>query len=280
MRLVVIVGDLHINSTVALCPPRFTLDDGGSYVASQQQQFIWRHWIKFWDEIADVKRAHKNVDTYVIINGELADDLNHRSTQLITKNPADQLRLALAALKPLLGVVDRIFVTRGTEAHSGPSGSIDELIAADIGAIQDAYGNYAWWNFIGELGGVLFDVAHHPGHGHARPWTRGADANRLAADIIYRYVEHPDRLRIPDLIIRSHTHKKSDSYDNHPARAIMIPSWQLTNAFGHRLGGGWLPIGGIYTLCDSGSYGEIQKRYLQWPIKREIWTEKNLRTVN
>lgn len=33
ITVVAIVGDLHCNSTLGLCPPRVALDDGGEYVA-------------------------------------------------------------------------------------------------------------------------------------------------------------------------------------------------------------------------------------------------------
>jgi hypothetical protein len=271
-RIVAVVGDMHANSTVALCPPRFTLDDGGQYVASEHQRWIWRHWLAYWKEVAEVKER-TGYPLYAIFNGELADDLNHRSTQLITKNNTDQIRLAYTVLKPALDVADHVIVTRGTEAHSKASSSLDEKIAEDISAIPDPYGRYAWNNFTGDIGGVRFDIAHHPGHGHGRPWTRGGDANRLAADIVFRYAEVPARQ--PDIVIRSHVHKPVDSFDNFQVRAIILPSWQLNNAFGFKLGGGWLPIGGLYIICRDGDY-EVVKRYKRWNVKKEIWSEKSL----
>ena len=274
--IVAIVGDLHVNSTVALRPPRFVKDDGDTSKASPQQTWIWRHWLAFWQEVGEVKERH-DARLYAVFNGELADDLNHRSTQLVSRNTTDQLRMAQDTLKPALGIVDYVFVTRGTEAHSGPSACLDERIAEYIGAIPDPYGHHAWWNFIGDIGGVRFDIAHHSGHGHGRPWTRGGDANRLAADIVYRYAEQ--NVRVPDIVIRGHVHKPVDSYDNHITRAIVHPSWQLTNAFGHKLGGGWLPIGGMYVICNGGGY-EVVKRYKRWNVKSDIWHEKSLQTTN
>jgi len=53
--ILVATGDLHINSTVALCYPAVTLDDGGTYRASAPQRWIWRKWIEYWQEIKRVK---------------------------------------------------------------------------------------------------------------------------------------------------------------------------------------------------------------------------------
>ena len=46
--IVAIISDLHAGSTVGLCPPRFTLDDGGDYVSSPAQRWLWRNWNHFW----------------------------------------------------------------------------------------------------------------------------------------------------------------------------------------------------------------------------------------
>ena len=276
--IVAIAGDLHTNSTTALCPPAINLDDGGTYRASKIQKWIWKHWRAFWGQIAEAKKR-TGYPVLAIFNGELADDLNHRSTQLITKNTDDQLRIAVAAMSPALDVADHIIVTRGTEAHSGASATIDEIIARDIGAIPDTDGvdHHARWLWRGSVAGVNFHVAHHPGMGHARAWTRGGDANRIAAQVFYRYGER--RMLPPDLAIFGHTHKPVDSYDNHPVRAIVLPSWQLTNAYGHRLGGDWLPIGAAYVVCEKGQY-EVHKCYNNYPIAKWKATRLDLQTTS
>ena len=259
-----------MNSTTALCPPYFALDDGGSYRASKLQLWIWDHWVSYWKRIRKVKRK-KGWPVVVILNGELVDDLNHRSTQLITKNPSDQLRLSISALEPMLDVVDHLYVTRGTEAHSGLSASLDETIARDLGAIPDDEDHHARWLLRTEVAGVKWHVAHHPGMGHARPWTRGGDANRIAAQMLFRYAEQ--ELPLPDIAMFGHTHKKTDSGDNFKVRAIVQPSWQLSNAFGHKLGGDWLHIGASYTLCNKGRY-RVVKHYKRPPVAQ--WTKTKL----
>ena len=49
--VVAIAGDLHVNSTVAVCPPVVMLDDGGEYRASKPQRWLWREWVKFWGAV-------------------------------------------------------------------------------------------------------------------------------------------------------------------------------------------------------------------------------------
>lgn len=263
-----LVGDLHVNSTVGLCPPVVHLDDGGRYSYSPYQRFIWTHWKAFWGEIAAL-RKELGYPVFSVINGELADNNHHATTQLITRNPADQVKAALVACAPLLETSDHVAVIRGTEAHSGPSAAFDEEVAQEMGAVQTPEENYSWFHWMADFGGLFLDVAHHPGHGHMRPWTRGGDANRLAADVMYRYAEQG--MKPPDLVVRGHVHKPVDSYDNHPTRAVVLPSWQLNTAFGYRIGGGWLPIGGAYVVLHEDGEWELVKRFTRWPVKRSIW---------
>lgn len=268
MTIVAIAGDIHSNSTVALCPPRVQLDDGGEYVASDAQRWIWRKWLAFWAEVGE-RRAAIGGPLFVVLNGELADDNHHHTTQLVTRNPADQLKLALLCLEPVTRLLqdgDRIFVTRGTEAHSGVSGSMDETLARELGAEPASEaGPVSWWQLRLEVDGVRFDVAHHPpGGGGRRPWTAANFASTLAAMAFYEAAARGEKP--PHLLVRGHVHRPGDSYDAHPVRALVLPSWQLSTAYGYRIGGGTLPVGGAYVICrDRGNY-EVVKRFWEWPI--------------
>ena len=272
--IVAIAGDIHSNSTVAVCPPRVALDDGGEYVASKPQRWLWRQWLLFWGDVFG-RRQELDCPLYVILNGELADDNYHPTTQLITRNPADQMKLALQVLEPMtarLSDGDRLFVTRGTEAHSGPSAAMDEALARDLGATgQEVDGPASWWQLRAELGGVRFDVAHHPpGGGGRRPWTRSSFAAGLAAMSFFEAAERGERP--PQLLIRGHVHRPGDSYDAYPTRALILPSWQLSTSYGYRIGGGTLPVGGAYVVCDGRGGFEVVKRFTEWPIAT-YWKE-------
>jgi len=261
--IVAIVSDIHANSTVAVCPPRVRLDDGGDYVASREQRWIWRHWRDYWQAVAQRREGHRLI---VILNGETVDNNYHPTTQLVTRNPADILRLGIETLQPMLDIIqdgDGIYVTRGTEAHGGQSSHLDETVANDIGAVQSTPDIYSHWQLRLDVEGVRFDVAHHPPGGGGRvPWTRGNFANRLAAAAMFDAMEAEERP--PHLYVRGHVHRHDDSYDRFATRAIVTPSWQLTTSYGHRIGGGVLPIGGIIVTCDRGNY-TLSKHYHRWP---------------
>lgn len=263
--IVAVVSDLHCNSTVALSPPLIELDDGGQYKASKAQRWIWRRWLSYWAEVAQRREGSRLV---IVLNGELADDNHHPTTQLITRNPADMLKLSAEALAPALSLLqegDSLFVTRGTEAHSGPSAHLDETIAQDIGATGPAEEIASHWRLRLSIEGVRFDIAHHPPGGDGRlPWTRGNFANRLAAMAVFECASSGERA--PHLLVRGHVHRPDDSYDRFAVRALVLPSWQLTTSYGHRIGGDPLPIGGLIVTCDRGRF-VVDKLYEAWPVE-------------
>lgn len=258
--IVALVGDLHINSTTALTQPQFNLDDGGTFSSSELQRHIWRHWLRFWERVGERKEELK-WPVVVVINGEIADNLKHPSTQLITRNVNDLFRNSIETLKPALDLADHIIVTRGTEAHSGNSGWMDEKIAEDLGAIPSRKGKnpiYSHFQFIGSIAGVRFHIQHHAPTSYTVRRLKVSAAARAADRMMERYaaINQP----YPDLCVFSHTHREFDSGDLYRMRAINLPSWQMTNAFGQRLGGDFLDIGGAIALCDRGQF-TIEKVY-------------------
>lgn len=263
---VAILSDIHANSTVALCPPTVNLDDGGTYRASRAQRWLYKRFQEFAGEVA--RRREETGKLVVILNGELADDNYHGKYQLVDPNPKTQMATAVKALKPMLDLLrpdDSLYVIRGTEAHSGRSAWMDDKIGEDLGAVSPREGVHSYWHLQLNVDGVKFDVAHHPPLGPGRmPWTRGQYAMRLAAFAYMDGVQAGEKP--PDLYVRGHYHVPGDSYDAYPVRAIAMPSWQLTTAFGYRIGSSRaLPVGGVIVTCDRGRY-EVAKHLYSWLV--------------
>ena len=271
--LVCIVSDTHINSRVGLLPPSMKLDDGDTIKARKAQRWQWHQWTQFWNEIAEEKRRSK-ATLYTIINGDVADLNKHSTSQMITTNIADIVKMCSHVFEPCLEVTDHVFVTRGTEAHALDNASLDELFARDIDAIESDENTSSWWWMRGEFGGVKFDVAHHPGTGSLIPHGAHGPAGRIAARMVYDYARNPSQM--PDIAVRSHNHLFSDSGETYPVRAIVTEPWQLTTSFGHRIGmsGRLMPIGGLLFTCDRGNYSLRKLSYT--PKHRRYWTKNEL----
>ena len=263
---VVIVGDMHINSTVGLCPSRVTLDDGGTYHPSKAQRWIYRCWTDFWQHVEGLDRS----ELYVVFNGDLVEGLHHRTTQLVTHNEETQLAMALQLLEPVARLADHLFVVRGTEAHTGPSAQWEEHLADDLSAERDTVGLTAsWWHLPLTVGGVAFDICHHPQTSSRRPWTLDQAASRQASITWAEY--HEMGQKPPDVVARSHLHVFGRGWSRE-SLGVFCPSWQLSTAFGRRLGAGRKiqPIGGLIFQCQNQHYRWYDKRYK--PIPRKAWS--------
>lgn len=267
--IVASVGDLHITSTVGLCPPVANLDDGGTYHASPAQRQLWDCWTDFWQGIA--ARTPAGAQKIAIINGDAVEaDVRGRSYQMITRHKATMLSIALAVLEPLLAWAEQVYVIRGTEAHVGKGGQYEEMLAADLTtAVGPGPGQpRSWWHLRRKIAGVRFDVAHHV-QMSGIPWNEKFAAIRLAERIQYQYLVQM-RQPAPQVVLRSHVHRRNDSGRNDSGRnyadmiAIIQPAWQLRTAYNYRIasenslahiGGVWLDLqGGQVAAWDYQTY--------------------------
>ena len=122
---IIITSDQHINSTLALCPPRVQLDDGGTYIASPTQRWIWEMSNEFTEWAKDIARGYKPV---AVFNGDLGElDTKKRTNQLISLNKATILNMITETLEPLTSWVDACYFIRGTPAHVGKSSWLEEV---------------------------------------------------------------------------------------------------------------------------------------------------------
>ena len=258
MDTVAIFSDSHCGSTLGLCPPSFTLDDGGTYFPSRGQMWLWYHWKAYWELVAEIHKRNGG-SLYVVSNGDLVDGDHHDTSQIITRNKSDQSKLAVAALEPMLVLnPDYIFVVRGTEAHVGQSGYTE---------IEPDTGNHSWYYLKIEVGGVKFDIAHH-GKSGSKHWTKMNSAISDAVDVTMQYYERGERP--PDVIIRSHKHTPIDTFDNYASRLLMLPSFQVTTSFGHKIASGRvLPIGAYVFSCGEGKY--TVDKYIEKPLVQRTW---------
>jgi hypothetical protein len=254
--ILVVVGDLHVNSTVGLITPTTNLDDGGTYRSSKGQRWLWRSWLDFWSEIEKVRKSEK-ADVWTVFNGDLVDiNGKHQSSQNISQNEADVMRMAIDTLMPALDMSDRTFVVRGTAAHTGSSASMEEKLAEDIGSEPNG-DLFSWWELLLEAEGVLFDIRHHGPLGRMEH-TRGNSLNRRAVELMLLYANK----KCPDVGVQSHNHRFSTSSDEYPIKVYALPAWQLITEFINRIGNiKPADVGGLYFVCNKGEHVPVVKRY-------------------
>jgi len=257
--IVAITADWHVNDALGLCPRSgMALDDGGVYRPNKLQRAIWRAWERFWEEVSSL-RAGTGGRIYAVANGDLGDLNRHNGVQLISRHKASIKEAMIAAARPMAEVADRIFIVRGTEAHSGGGGELEEFLARDLGAEpavppRDGQGGrFSWWVLEAEFGGVEFDISHHPPTSSRRPWTINQGLARAAAIVASRY--RNQGREPPDIAVFAHSHQHGVGSEM-GVWAFGCPPWKGVGAFGHRLGAGAVvqPVGGWVFVCEGGEW--------------------------
>lgn len=247
------VGDMHINSTVALCPPGVELDDGGTYQPSREQRWLWRNWLDFWQSAA--QQPGRRI---AILNGDLAElDTKRRSVQLITANKATIQRMLLRALDPVLDAVESVIVIRGTPAHAGKGAWIEESLAQDLDNAIHSERGASHYHARLTIDGVRLDIAHHAPMGRM-PWARNTGANALASKLLWYYRVDMHKAP-PHLAVRAHNHQQAVGYasaggDNIEVR--YLPAWTLATEYTYRAGfeNSLADIGGLVVRIGGGRY--------------------------
>lgn len=257
------VSDVHAGSTLAVCPPRIPFDDGGEYLASKAQLWLWQCWNEYWATV-DAHRKALGASLYVIFNGDCVDGAHHGSTQVITNNPNAQAAVWDACVKvPLALKPEKIILVRGTEAHVGNSASAEERIAT--GLLKDKRPiigdpetlTSSWWHFRGEILGHRLDVTHH-GRTGQREHTRGSAAVLHAHDILLAHVKNGDPY--PDLCLRAHYHKFNDSGEACPVRVVTSGAWQFGTSYVKKVAADSLAdVGGLIVTLREGEPADVRK---------------------
>lgn len=267
---VVFIADTHINSKVGLCSPNVQGDDGDGYEPNVIQRWLWNTWLTC---IHDIKSVVGDSNVTLVLDGDVVDlDPKNRSDQMISKNPATVLKIVDDVFSPLLEISKKLYVVRGTEAHSGTSAWSEEAIAHRFRAIKDdSTQQFSRWHLRGVIGGVRFDIAHHASMG-TLPWTYSNMVMRLVQETRFDYFDWGDCA--PDVVVRAHQHRYADSGTTFPTRGVFLPCWQYKPVYLYRIGRNTSKpnIGAVVCICENGKY-DLQP-LLYAPLRDSPW--KNL----
>ena len=273
-----VVNDMHCGGTTALCPPHIKLDDGGEYLASKLQRWLWQKWRTYWQRV-DAVRAAGRAPLYQIYNGDLVEGDHHHTTQIMSGNPNAQAAAFNASLAiPLKLRPERIFIVRGTEAHTGHSASAEERIADGLRRDKRPVvgdpdtGTASWWHLRAIVDGVALDVAHH-GRTGQREHTRSGAAALHAHDILLSHIKA--KQRPPDLCLRAHHHRFNDSHDACSVRVVTNGAWQFATGHVHKIAADSLPdIGGLIVVIRDGKYTVEKVQFT--PDRGSVWTPERI----
>lgn len=271
--LLAIPSDVHSNSIVGVLPQRISLETG-IHLSNETQGWIAECWADSWQRILDLKHQYQ-ARLITISNGEAVDSNKHTRTELLTKNEADIIKIATKVWEFPRSISDVFVVVRGTEAHTGEGAALEEIFASKMDAEPSPLGTHSWWYFLAEIEGLLLDFAHHARTYGYRPWTRDAAASRQSEITFFR----KSRLgrQVPDISVRSHGHYPADSGSYTKPRTFYTRPWQLTTAFGHRLGTAdeLESLGTLVLALDNGNMHPVDIHYPppETPVWQPEWKE-------
>ncbi len=272
--VLVTVSDTHINSTLGLCIPTVNLDDGGSYISSRTQRWLWNCWNDLWGQL----NSDYPVDQWrrvLVINGDMGElDTKKRSIQLVTLNKATIQSMVIDTITPAIEWANQVYIVRGTPAHVGKSAWLEEAIANDLSNVIrfSSEGAASWWHIRATCEGVRLDIAHHANMG-GQPWTRINAAPRLGAKILWQY-EIDRHQPAPNLVIRSHNHYCINARMN-GTEIWFTPAWTTLTEHGYRSGyeNDIAHIGAVVAECEAGLV-DVHKIMYEPKGERQIWKLK------
>lgn len=262
-----LTADWHVNDTTALCPPAFYREKGELHTPNKLQRAIWRAWMEYWDVVAEHKEQ-LDCPVYSIFVGDLGDMNTHSNIDLISQYKPDVLRAMADTAQRPLEISDKVFVVRGTAAHTGGNGEIEELFARDIEAEPSPDGTSSWWIWRAEIEGLNVHCTHHPPTGTRLPNRRGQAVSRMCERLaaehdVYGWTQKPD------LAFWAHVHWSARG-EEMGVTGWTIPCWKGLGSFGHRIGVSLpSPVGGLIVILDDGEF-EV-KQFLRRPPKAKLW---------
>jgi len=264
----VMVADLHCGDQLGLCPAKGArLDHGGKYTPNSIQQKMADLWEIFWYHwVPTVTRGEPFA---VAIVGDLIEGRHHSAVHQITNNLAKQADIAYELISPIRDLCDgNLYIIRGTEAHTGPSGEQEEALAKKLHAIPNEFGQHARYELWKKVGNGLAHLMHHIGSTSSQAYEATAVHKEMTEEFLEaaRWGETP-----PDVVVRAHRHRFIEvrvATDNVYGVSMVLPGWQAKTPFTFKVAGGRIALpqfgGAIIKQGDE----ELYTRSKVWNLKR------------
>lgn len=232
-------SDTHCGSTLGLCPPSWSLKEGGTYSFNEGQKWLWSRWTRFRANLKAAREAAVNPYVTLVGNGDMTEGTHHGTTELVSSAKLEHVRIARKVLDPLVQLSDEFYVTRGTPSHVGQSAELEELVAEDLGAIQpdrawtQSKNSFTHWDLNLVRHGIRFNAAHHGKIGRLA-WTRTNGLNSATAHFLMNCLK--TGTPPPHFILRAHNHLYVDTFKTFKTtRSIGQPGFQLKTGFIHKI---------------------------------------------
>ena len=218
--LVVVFGDTHIGSLVALAPPHYQFRRKGQEVhiqASVLQQWIYAQWVKDWNLVYSLitdDNDKKIRDLYLVHLGDVIEGSHHQDTEVFSNNTEEQLSVARPLMAQQWSWADYKVLIYGTTEHEGKNNESSQRYADMINAdVNDQAYNLILPN------DVIFNLSHHA-------TSAITTLNNITKD------SHKPEGLLPRYAVRGHKHVVDDTGEKYSyTRAIIAPCWQARTGY-------------------------------------------------
>lgn len=203
------------------------------------QEWLWECWgraMKWKDKIAD------GSPYAVVVNGDVTEGIHHRSTQVVSGDPADHVEIAKEVLKPLAELANKTYIVKGTECHTHSAEvSIGKAIAAEV---NDDTGKHAFDRLYLNACGVPCVFRHHIG----TSIRMALEATQLSVALVEETAEAVKNGEQPPRIVCAAHRHKFGFFLNGRSMCIVSAPWQGLTRHGHKVVSQARTQPGIYAL--------------------------------
>ena len=225
-KLVLLLSDLHVGSTIGLWPKDFVSNEGNPIGQNKFQEWLW----KCWEDALVWSQKVIGKDQFdLVLNGDLVEGIHHKTLQVMTPDPGDQVDAVKSVLGFLAESCDRMHIIKGTECHTRN----DEIrIGRALGATRDpGTGQNAWDTLDLEVAGTLYNFAHHISA------TSRSYLEASAHSIMLGNLSHT-RARtgkpVPKVMCRAHRHRHG-IWDDGNQMSVITGAWQGLTRHGYKV---------------------------------------------
>lgn len=225
-RIILLLSDLHIGSTVGLWPDCFVSNEGYTIGQNSFQKWLWECW---QDNLKWIDRTINGDQFDLVINGDLVEGIHHRTTQVMSADVGDQSAAVMDILCGLVAKAATFHLIKGTECHTRN----DEIrLGKALDASRNKHtGQHAWDTLDIEMNGTLINFAHHIS-ATARSYLEATAHSINLGDITNTRARAGKR--VPMVVCRAHRHRHGIWTDGNQM-SIITGAWQGLTRHGYKV---------------------------------------------
>jgi hypothetical protein len=224
-RTAVVISDLHVLGQGGLLRPGFVTSEGNKIGLNPFQKWLWRCYESCLEELDSLRKKDKPI---LIANGDLIDGNHHRTIEILHPDPNEHAKAAIYTLEPLVNRCSKIYITEGTEVHTG---DFEAYIGKELDAEKHKNGRHVFPELWIEVHGCLGLVHHH------MPTTarKHLEASQLSIQLANaRSYSSAVNHQMPKWVAMGHRHA-SAWYTDGNIGSLVTPGWQGLTRYGRRV---------------------------------------------